>query len=173
MVTSSSCRITMLATKFVYSVRLVQMMGSSSLTMISLLGFSRGAYTARALAGMLYKVLFAVLSVYFIGPLCQLGWSHRSAYSRKIIWSKFPLHTNSISLLVQVMKTSPGGSRRRSVALYPSTLLVSGGFLPLGAELSARNVNMKAEAIDRQGHGCERRNHNGPISSFCGCQHHN
>jgi len=30
--------------------------GGSSLTVISLPGFSRGAYTARALAGMLYKV---------------------------------------------------------------------------------------------------------------------
>jgi hypothetical protein len=43
------------------------------------------------------------------------------------------------------------------------------------AELSARHVNMNinTEEIDRQGHGCERRNHHGPITSFCGCQHHN
>ena len=60
MVTSSSCRITMLATVFACSVRLVQMVvvvrEDGSPIAISFLGFSRGAYTARALAGMLHKV---------------------------------------------------------------------------------------------------------------------
>lgn len=39
------------------------------------LGFSRGAYTARALAGMLNKVSFVIEVLFTLFSWCHVGWT--------------------------------------------------------------------------------------------------
>ena len=68
------------------------------------------------------------ISILHLSLTPTLGWPCRSAYSRKITRSKYLSHTISTRPPVQVMKPLPGDSRRHSVALCPSILLVYGGY---------------------------------------------
>ena len=70
-----------------------------------LFGFSRGAYTARALAGMIHKVCLKVICLLSLN-IITLESTIRSDFSLLVTNNKFLLHTKCTA-----MTRSEGGSK--------------------------------------------------------------
>jgi len=161
--TPSSCRITTLATEFVYSVRLVEavvLIEGGSLTVISLAGFSRGAYTARALAGRQGIIRYHIY-------ILHLSLTPTRLAMQVVLLSK-DNNREQIPFAYKLYK-STGSSIEALARGFKETFCrpVPIDFVGVWWVLMMSTpCGPVVKEIDRQGHGCERQSHNGRTLPF-------
>lgn len=124
-VTNSSCRTTTQETESAYLVGHVQysMPCSRRADMRISIGFSRGAYIARALAG---KVRLVCIQQVALNSRCKVLTAERfsrSACYLKTMWSKFLSHTNTTSILA--LKTKDLGRSTKKLSAERSASISS------------------------------------------------